>query len=146
MDHPIIVKAFANAKERQCKNKEVKIYISFKRTGNFYLDTYCILIGTWAEVNVAIQNTFKIVDQDEKEYALQHDYYKEILDTPFDTWGCSECKFLHCDDKIQLDNKLNSVNYDSLWSCTEHNSQEDLDLYLSNIQQGYYNNYSIEYI
>lgn len=46
MDHPIITNAFENAERRN----ESKIYITFKRDGIFYKDTYLILQGNKYEV------------------------------------------------------------------------------------------------
>jgi hypothetical protein len=142
MDHPTIVNAFANAKKRMPNNP--MIYMSFKRTGIFYKDTYCILTGTWDDVDDAIQKNYKEISEEKEEDYFDRGDHNNLLDTPFDTWCCGECTFLNCDDKPVCDEKTN-VKCGSHWVSTEYKSKGDLQQFIDGINRGY-NDYSIEYM
>jgi hypothetical protein len=140
MDHPIIENAFANAKQRTAEGDEPIIYISFKRPNMFYKDTYCILTGTWAEVVVAVENAYMEVNEAKQEQHFDRGDHNNLLDTPFDTWCCGECKLFSCDDKTQL-------KCGSNWIVTEHDSHAALETYIRQITAGdYYPRYCIEYM
>jgi hypothetical protein len=157
MDHPIIVNAFENARERN-KMQEPKIYIICKRADIFYKDTYCILMGTWSEVNAAIQNAYKVVAEEKQEYGFNRGDHNELLDTPFDTWCCNECTIsakcdditkcdyiTKCDDITKCEDKT-AVKCGSHWTFSEYTSQAELEAYLGDIKPGNYSNYCIEYM
>jgi len=139
MDHPIIVNAFDNAKQRTTEGEEPIVYISFKRENIFYKDTYCILTGTWAEVVVAIENAYMEVNEAKKEEKFDRGDHNNLLDTPFDTWCCGECKLFSCDDKT-------FIKCGSNWKATEHASKAELEAYIQQIKPGYYPTYCIEYM
>ena len=145
MDHPSIVNAFANAKQRTPEGEEPIIYISFKRPSIFYKDTYCILKGTWAEVVVAVENAYMEVNEAKQEKYFDRGDHNNLLDTPFDTWCCGECKLFSCQDKTNCDDKT-KLKCGSNWITTEHHSKTELETYLNNIKLGYYPTYSIEYM
>lgn len=148
MDHPIIVNAFANAKQRASTEEEQEpiIYMSFKRTGVFYKDTYCILTGTWSQVDTAIQNAYRAINAEKEEEDFERGDHNTLLDTPFETWCCGECKFLNCDDKTVCDERT-KVKCGSHWVPTEHKSIDDLKAYIDSIHRcESYRNYCIEYI
>ena len=165
MDHPIIVNAFANAKTRVSSEKEEEapiIYMSFKRTGVFYKDTYWILTGTWNQVDTAIQKAYKAISGEKQDEHFERGDHNTLLDTPFDTWCCGECKFLNCDDKTVCGLKTvcececeektacdekTKVKCGSHWVPTEHNSMDDLKAYIDSIhRRESYRNYCIEYM
>ena len=139
MDHPIIVNAFKKAYERNNEKINEKIYLSFYRPNIFYKDTYCILKGTYEDINIAIANWYKKIIEEKREYPRAD--HIELLDTPFDTWcgGICELTGKKCSNETII--KCNSQ-----WTHVEHNSEEELDEYIKNIKPGYYPNYDIEYI
>ena len=151
MDHPFIVNAFANAKQRTAEGQAPIVYLSFKRSGIFYKDTYCILTGTWAEVVVAIENAYTEVNKAKQEEHFCRGDHNNLLDTPFDTWCSGKCKRFSCDDQTQCDGQTQCddqthIKCGSNWLCTEHDSKTELEEYLNNIKLGYYPSYSIEYM
>jgi len=139
MEHPSIVTAFANAKQRTAEGQEPSIYISFKRPNIFYKDTYCILTGTWAEVCVAVENAYIEVNKAKQIEYFDRGEHNNLLDTPFDTWCSDECKLCSCQDKT----KLKCV---SNWLTTEHDSKAALDTYIQQITPGHFQNYCIKYM
>ena len=140
MNTSIIVNAFANAERRVTDGQEPVIYVSFKRSSIFYKDTYCILVGTRKEVDLAIANAYKTVNAAKQEENFDLGDHNNLLDTPFDTWCCGDCM-----EKTNCDNNT-SVKCGSNWDAIEHASQADLDDYINNIKPGYYPMYSIEYM
>ena len=146
MDHPSIVTAFANAKQRTAKGEEPIIYISFKRPNIFYKDTYCILKGTWAEVAVAVENAYMEVNEAKQEKYFVRGDHNNLLDTPFDTWCCGECKLFSCQGKTKCDDNT-TLKCGSNWISTEHESNAALDTYIRQIVPGdHYLRYCIEYM
>jgi hypothetical protein len=145
MEHPSIITAFANAKQRTAAGQEPSIYISFKRLNIFYKDTYCILTGTWAEVCVAVEHAYmKVNEEKQEEYFVRGDH-NNLLDTPFDTWCSGECKLFSCQDKLKCDDTT-LVKCGSNWLTTEHDSKAALDTYIQQITPGHFQNYCIEYM
>jgi len=140
MNTPIIVNAFANAKKRSAEDQDPVIYMTFKRSGIFYKDTYCILIGTWSEVALAIENAYTTLVLTQQEEHFDRGDHNNLADTPLDTWCCGDCiEQTNCDNNT-------IVKCGSNWDATEHASNADLDDYINSIKPGYYPEYSIEYM
>lgn len=139
MDHPIIINAFANAKLRTARGQEPTVYIIFKRPSIFYKYTYRILTGTWREVSVAVENAYRAMHAEKQEKHFDRGDQNNLLDTPFDTWCCGECKLFTCDDKTH-------VKCGSNWITIEHESKIELETYLNNIKHTGNLSYSIEYM
>ena len=145
MEHPFIVTAFANAKQRTTEGEEPIIYISFKRPNIFYKDTYCILKGTWTEVCVAVENAYMEFNKSKQDEYFDRGDHNNLIDTPFDTWCCGDCKIFRCDNKTQCEDKT-LVKCGSNWISTEHKTKAELDTYIQQITPGYYPKYCIEYM
>ncbi len=136
MYHPTILRAFENATKRNEEN----IYITFKRDGIFYKDTYLILKGNKEEVETAIANAY--YDVNEQRYNAPRADHIDLLDTPFDSWCCGACI---CNN-IQRCNDEQRVKCGSQWTRVEHETEEEQKEYINNIQSGYYPNYTVEYM
>ena len=151
MEHPVIVNAFANAQQSdQTSNsdsKEPSIYMSFHRPNIFYKDTYWILTGTRKEVAGKIQNAYADLNAERQEPYFERGDQNNLVDTPFDTWCSGICNHIQCDDHtvVKCDDHT-VVKCGSHWIATEHQSKEELDAYVCNIQLGYFPRYSIEYM
>jgi hypothetical protein len=133
MNHPTIVTAFDNAATRN----ESKIYITFKRDGIFYKDTYLILQGNKQEVEEAIENLY--YDVNEERYSGPRADHIDLLDTPFDTWCRGACILERCNEE-QL------IKCGSQWTHFEHSSEKEQLEYVKNIKPGYYPTYTVDYI
>jgi len=136
MDHPTIILAFENAAN---KNEE-NIYITFKRNGIFYKDTYLILKGNKMKVEEAIEKLY--YDVNEERYNSPRADHIDLLDTPFDSWCCGACI---CDDVQRCDDNQR-IKCGSQWTHIEHDSEEEQEDYINNIKPGYYPNYTVEYM
>ena len=136
MDHPTIINAFVNSSRRN----ESKIYITFKRDGIFYKDTYLILQGNKEEVEEAISNLY--YDVNEERYGAPRADHNDLLDTPFDSWCCGACI---CNN-IQRCNGEQKIKCGSQWTHFVHETEEDQLEYVKNIKPGYYPTYTVEYI
>jgi hypothetical protein len=135
MDHPSIINALKNAKERCLnKNDDPVIYLSFKRPAIFYTDTYYILVGTASQVWVAIDKLYEDVSRERREFPRAD--YINLLDTPFDTWcGCGNCA------------ETTVLKCSSHWTYEEHASPAELTTYLKNIPFNEYSpSYTVEYL
>ena len=136
MEHPTIIKAFENAEKRG----ETIIYITFKREGIFYKDSYYNLIGTKEEVERKIKKMYLDVEEEKHEHERADGI--EDLDTPFDSWCNETCIYKRmrtCDDKTR-------VKCASHWTSIEHTSREELLNYISKIKPGYYPQFTVDFM
>jgi hypothetical protein len=136
MDHPSIVTAFKNAKERNMD----KIFLTFKRESILYKDSYLILKGNKDYVRQAIENEYYNVNE-ERYSGIRSDHIN-LLDTPFDTWCCGACI---CDN-IQRCADGQRLKCGSQWTHIEHASEEEQMEFINNITPGYYPIFTVEYM
>ena len=152
MEHPTIIKAFENAEKRKATdsillsllhapirtNAEPVIYITFKREGIFYKDSYYNLIGTKEEVCKKIKQMYLNVEEEKREHERADGI--EDLDTPFDSWCNEQCIY----KRMRICNDATKVKCSSHWTHVEHASREELEDYISKIKPGYYPNFSVD--
>lgn len=136
MEHPVIIKAFSNAKLRG----DSVIYITFKRKDIFYKDSYYILIGNKEEVEEKIKKMYLEVEKEKRLYNKADGI--EDLDTPFDSWCNENCIY----KRMRTCDNLSPVKCASHWTHNEHNSKEELHDYISKIKPGTYPNYSVDFM
>lgn len=136
MEHPIIIKAFENAKLRG----ESIVYLTFKRKDLFYKDSYYNLVGTKEEVEEKIKKMYLDVEKEKLDCPRADGI--EDLDTPFDSW-CNETCIYKRMRTCDINTRVKCVSY---WTHVEHTSLKELNDYVNTITRGEYPQFTVDYM